>query len=287
MPQRNRFLNNSLGFNLLGTVLAIAVGGIVAALVMTVISETVKGQRAILDRDEAGEFSQYLRGILSSDSVCSKFLNGLSVENAKETELVLRGAGYGDQQDTDIKKGFKFSGLELQEFTYKRHSDNPVSIRVTLESPRGSKIYVNRVVRRLLVQVKMGLASSEASALYRPRFFEVPVFVDGEGKIEACNNDVSAADACQSMGYRWDTGSSPPTCVPDTACVFGGAYVVTSAGSCKAAHAITETCQCPAGYKTLQTGAINIDMSSTTCKKGCDDRVLQHDTVVQCYKCPF
>jgi hypothetical protein len=270
-----------------GTLIAIAVGGIVAALVMTVISETVKGQRAILDRDEAGEFSQYVRGILTSDSMCTKFLSGLSIESKKEADLILKGAGYGDQQEADIGKGFKFSGLELKELTYKRASENPVSMRVTLESPHGSKNYVNRIYRRFLVSVKMGIGGSEASAFYRPRFFDVPVFVDSDGKIEACNNEVSPADSCQAMGYRWDTASSPPSCVPDTACVFGGAYVITSAGSCKAPHVITETCQCPAGFKPLQTGAINVNMSDTVCKKGCDDRVLSHDTVVQCYKCPF
>ncbi len=270
MTQQKRFL--------ITTLIAILIGGAVAALVMTVISQAVKSQRAILDRDEATEFSAYVRGILTSDTLCTKFMNGVELPEG-ERPFQLTGAGYGEQDAADLGKGFKFAedSLEIREFTFANVSENPVSLRVGAQNPR--------VVKRHIVRVKLALTNLALSSEYRPRVFEIPVLVNDSGKIETCNNESNPADACQSLGFRWDVGSSPPVCVPDTACVFGGSYVLNFAGTCKGAHAVTGVCQCPSGFKPLSSGAINISLSATTCKKGCDDHVLYHDTVVQCYRC--
>lgn len=287
MNVRKRFLVSQAGFSLVGTLVAVAIGGIVAALVATVISDSVRGQRAIIDRDEASEFTLFVKNLLMSDTSCNQIMVGKTLAPAGAALLDLPSIGYANQPPTTIGNGYRFSNdtLQIEDFTFENTTTAPVQLKVTLEQPAGSGNYVNRLVRRHMVRVKLAVANVAVRTFYRPRFFEFPVLVNASNEIEACNNEVNAGDACQSMGFRWDTGSNPPVCIPDTACVYGGHYRLDSTGDCVDAHDVTGTCACPAGYDNVEVGATNISAESDPCSKRCDTIRLFHYTTVQCFKC--
>jgi len=272
------------GFSLIGTLVAVAIGGIVAALITTVISEAVRGQRNIVDRDEMSEFSLFIKNVLTTDATCTAVLNGKPFTVGGKTNLDLN-IGYGNQPAAVINKGFVFANdsLEIEELSIEDRSPNTVQFRVGID--QGGTI-TDVTVRRHLARVKLQLKNKATGAMYRPRYFEFPLLHNPTGKrIEMCNNEVNIGDACQAMGFRWETNTIPPRCVMTNACLYGGAYTQTSSGGC-VANPATGACSCPAGpgtnYQPVASGSVNIQR--TACVKGCDS--FRYDVVYQCFWCP-
>lgn len=281
MNRRSYFFDQ--GFSLAGTLLAVVVGGIVAALTATVINEAVRGQRNIVDRDEMSEFALYIKNALNTDVTCSAILNGKKLGTGKVRDLELA-VGYGNQPAAVIKKGFSFADdkLQVEEFTIEDRSSNTVQFKIGLDDGAGH--VTEQTVRRQLARVKLTVKNNSSGTDFRSRFFEVPVLVKtSDQTIEMCNNEVNIGDACQAMGFRWDSTLTPAQCVPSNACLYGGAYTSRRDGTCSAAdqNPATSTCSCPGGYSEVTAGSVNI---SNVCVKGCDR--LNYDTVVQCFLCP-
>lgn len=288
MSRRKPLFFSQLGFGLLGALLAIVAGSAIAALVAMVLSTSVRGQRALADRDETSEFSQFIKSLLMSDTSCTQILKGRKLKLSGESPLEISGMGYANQPPADIKKGYSFAigSLEIRDLTLENTTVNPIQFKLTREEPKDSGKFIDRLVRRHMVRVKLEIASKDGSAFYRPKYFEFPVLLGEGNEIEACNNEVNAGDACQSMGFRWDTNSTPPVCVPGPACLVGGHYRVTSTGACSEAHHFTGECRCPAGFESVEIGATSIAVDNKRpCSKGCDQQILLHNTTVQCFKC--
>lgn len=282
MNRRSSFFQARNGFSLAGTLVAIAIGGVVAAVTATLISQAVRGQRNITERDEMSEFTLFIKNVLYTDSTCSAALTqkAFPIGNASDLELEI---GYADQPSATIKKGFTFAtgALEVDELTLEDRSTNGVKFKIGVADKDGN--ISEQTVRRHLARIKLTVKPSGGSAL-RSRYYEIPVLVNASSKtIEMCNNEVNIGDACQAMGFRWDTALNPPQCVAANSCLYGGAYTSRVNGTCGAAdmNPATSACSCPAGYTAVTAGSVNI---SNICVKGCDR--LNYDTVVQCFLCP-
>ncbi len=283
MNRRSSFLRRTEGFSLTGTLVAVAIGGIVAALTATLISEAVRGQRNIVDRDEMSEFTLFVKNVLNTDSTCTAILNQkpFPVGTTADLELAI---GYGDQPAAVIRKGFTFANgmLEVEEFTIEDRSPSTVQFRIGVSDGAGNT--TEQVVRRHLARVKLTVKNANTGAGYRSRYFEFPLLMNtATNAIEMCNNEVNIGDACQAMGFRWDATVTPPQCVMTNTCLYGGAYTSRRNGTCGAAdqNPATAACSCPAGYTQVTAGSVNI---TNVCVKGCDR--LNYDTVVQCFLCP-
>lgn len=277
------FRSSSRGFSLFGTIIAVAVGGIIAALLTTVISQAIRSKRGIADRDEISEFTNFVKNVLTTDSTCSAALSGKAFEPGGKREFTLT-VGYGGQE-AEIKKGFVFAGddLEVGELSMEDHTPNAVQFKIGIEQDGRIK---DATVRRHLVRIKLQLLNRATGAAHRARYFEVPLLYNSAEKhIEMCNNEINIGAACQAMGFRWDTTSSPPKCAPTNSCLYGGAYTLTSSGGC-VANPATGGCTCPTGpgtnYQAVAAGSVNIQR--TGCFKGCDP--FHYDMVYQCFWCP-
>ncbi len=283
MIQRSSFFSTETGFSLAGTLVAIAIGAIVAAITATLINEAVRGQRSVADRDELSEFVSFVKNVLNTDSTCTAVLNQkpFPVGGAADLELSI---GYGNQPTAVIKKGFTFADdeLEVDELTIEDRTpkDSAAQFKIGVGDASG-KVRV-QTVRRHMARVRLSVKSGSSNV--RTRFLEVPILYNtASKKIEMCNNEVNVGDACQAMGFRWDTTVSPAQCIPTNTCLYGGAYTSRRNGTCGVAdqNPATSACSCPAGYSPVTAGSVNI---STNCAKGCD--TLNYDTVVQCFLCP-
>lgn len=267
----------------MGTLVAILIGGIVAALITTVIGEAVRGQRSVADRDEASEFSLFIKNVLLSDASCTSVLNGKAFKPSGKVELELA-IGYGHQPDAVVKKGFSTEGLEVSELTLEDRSPKAVQFRIGVDQGNGKVSEVT--VRRHLARVKLQFKNRATGALERARYFEFPLLFNVKTeRIEMCNNDVNIGDACQALGFRWESSTIPPRCVMANSCLYGGAYTQTSTGAC-IANPATGACSCPSGpgtnYQPVATGSVNVQR--TACVKGCDP--FRYDVVYQCFWCP-
>ena len=278
------FFRSTKGYSLIGTLVAVAIGGIVAALVTTVITEAVRGQRNIVDRDELTEFTLFIKNVLTTDATCTAVLNRKPFEVGGKRELEMN-IGYGDQPDATVKNGFTFANgaLEVEELSIEDRSPNTVQFKIGIDQGGSIK---EVTVRRHLARVKLQLKNKATGAGYRPRYFEFPLLFNTLNKtVEMCNNEVNIGDACQAMGFRWDTSTSPPKCTMTNACLYGGAFTQTSGGGC-VANPATGSCTCPTGggvsYQAVAAGSVNIQRSG--CFKGCDP--FRYDVVYQCFSCP-
>jgi hypothetical protein len=282
--RRSHFLISTRGFSLTGTLVAVAVGAIVAALITSIITQAVRGKRSVVERDEVSEFTDLIKKALTSDTTCNAALFGKNFSPGGKSDLVLT-LSYADQGETEIKKGFTFAGdnYEIQDFTIEDQTPNPVAFKILIEDEGKVK---ESTVRRHVARIRMKITSRATGASYRERFFEVPLLYNvGDERIEMCNNEINIGDACQAMGFRWDSTSSPPKCEPANSCLYGGAYTLTSSGGC-VANPATGTCSCPSGpgtsYQAVAAGSVNIQR--TGCFKGCDP--FHFDVVYQCFWCP-
>lgn len=271
MRARRFFLTDPSGFSLLSTLVALAIGGVIAYLLTHAINEAVRSQRGVTDRDEITEFTLYVKNILTTDATCSAVLGKTEFPVGGKSALKLN-VGYGDMTDAVLEKGFAFKdgAYEIEELSIEDRTSDPVQF-----------LAGDQPVRRHLARVKLQLKSPGAEAAFRPRFFEFPVLVSGKGRIESCNNEINVGDACQALGFRWDTSVTPPACVVASSCLFGGTYTSTSSGGC-VANPSTGACSCPPGYSAVNAGSVNIQR--TVCTKGCDN--FSYDSVYQCFKCP-
>ncbi len=282
--RRCHFFRSHFGFSLVGTLVAVAIGGIVASLVTTVITEAVRGQRNIVDRDEMSEFTLFVKNVLTTDATCTAVLNHKPFKVGGKRELEMN-IGYASQPSAVVKKGFTFAGgaLEVDELSIEDRSPNTVQFKIGID--QGGTIQ-EVTVRRHLARVKLSLKNTATGAGYRPRYFEFPLLYNtASNTIEMCNNEVNIGDACQAMGFRWDTSTSPPKCTTASACMYGGAFTQTSGGGC-VANPATGACSCPTGagtnYQAVAAGSVNIQRSG--CFKGCDP--FRYDVVYQCFWCP-
>ena len=140
------------GFSLIGTLVAVAIGGIVAALITTVISEAVRGQRNIVDRDELSEFVLFIKNVLTTDATCSAVLTGKKFTAGGKTNLELN-IGYGNQPSAVVKKGFSFANdaLEVAELSIEDRSPNTVNFKIGVEqNGKVSEMSVRRHLVRVL-----------------------------------------------------------------------------------------------------------------------------------------
>jgi hypothetical protein len=268
----------------MGTIAAVAVGGIIAALLTTVISQAVSGRRGLADRDEIRNFTTFVQNALTNDATCTASLSGKSFKPGGKTNFSLN-IGYSAQADAEIKKGFTFDGgnLEVGELSMQDHTPNAVQFKIGIDNDGKVK---EAVVRRHVAKVKLQLINHATGAAHRARYFEIPLLYNvAEKRIEMCNNDINIGDACQAMGFRWDVSSNPPKCIPQNSCMYGGAYTLTSSGGCTA-NPSTGACSCPSGpgtnYQAVAAGSVNIQR--TGCFKGCDP--FHYDMVYQCFWCP-
>lgn len=277
MKRKKGFLSSSQGFSLVSTLVAVAIGGIVASLIATVISDAVRGQRSIIDRDEMSEFALFVKSLVTTDSTCAATLKDISFTPGGSNEISLP-VDYAGQPGP-IGAGFKFAAgaLSVQHLTLEDKGLPPVGFSIpTAAGP----VTVQRYVARL----KLQLAHINGTG-YRARYFEFPVLVDGAHKIRMCNNELNIADACQALGFVWDTSTTPATCKPSGACQTAGTYTtgpgsLFAPGACTVANPVTTDCSCPTGYTGVASGTVNIKQS---CHKGCDG--FTYNTVYQCFRC--
>jgi hypothetical protein len=254
---RRSFFSNQ-GFSIVGTLVALSVGAVIAYLLTHLINEAVRSQRGVMDRDEITEFTLFVKNVLTTDATCSAILAKTPFPVGGRAPLKLP-FGYRDRTDAVFEKGFTFNdgAYEIEEFSIEDRSPKPVQFSSG-----------DITVRRHLARVKLQLKSSGSESPFRPRYFEFPVLVNSSGTIEMCNNDIHIGDACQALGFRWDTSVTPPACVVASSCLFGGSYTSTSSGGCNA-NPSTGACSCPAGYVAVNSGSVNIQR--TVCTKGCDN----------------
>lgn len=285
MIRRSSFLSSIRGFSLAGTLVAVGIGGVVAALTATLISEAVRGKRSVADRDEMSEFTLFVKNVLNTDSTCSAVLSKKPFPVGASADLEIP-MGFGDQPSAVIKKGFTFASglLEVDELTIEDRSPAKSTVQFRIGIDDGAGNVKEQTVRRHLARVKLTVKNQSTGADYRSRYFEFPVLVNKATKtIELCNNEVNIGDACQAMGFRWDATVQPPQCVMTNTCLYGGAYTSRRNGTCGTAdqNPATAACSCPTGYTQVTAGSVNI---ANVCVKGCDR--LNYDTVVQCFLCP-
>ncbi|NJL24337.1 MAG: hypothetical protein HC902_03610 [Calothrix sp. SM1_5_4] len=236
---------------MVGTLVAVAIGGIVASLVATVISDAVKGQRAIIDRDEMSEFALFVKGLLTTDSTCNSLVAGKQFSPGGSTNVSFGPVGYGDNPSAVLQEGFKFSRdtLTVRRLTIEDKGLAPVGFTVPLVDPVSgavNQVAVNRYVARVRLSV-----SHINETIYRDRFFEFPVLVDSTNAIRACNNELNVADACQALGFIWDTSGPTPVCVPQGACLSGGSYAT---GPGAYVNPATGGYSCPSGFTAFDGG---------------------------------
>jgi hypothetical protein len=263
---------------------AVLIGAIVAALLTTVITQAVRGKRSLADRDDVSEFTTFVKTVLTTDSTCTAALNGRAFTPGGKKDLELN-VGYGNQPDAEIKKGFTFAGDDIEVSELSIEDRTPKTVQFTIGIERSGKMREVQV-RRHLARIKLQLSSKATGAAHRARYIEVPVLYNvAEKQIEMCNNELNVGDACQALGFRWDTSASPPRCVMANSCLYGGAYTLTSSGGC-VANPATGACTCPSGpgtkYQAVASGSVNVQR--TGCFKGCDP--FQYDMVYQCFWCP-
>jgi hypothetical protein len=280
---RKQILQSQSGFNVISTLVAVAVGGLIASLVVTIITQAVKGRGQVTERDEMSELALFVKNTLTTDSTCSAVLSGqrFIIGGIHEIQLA---TGYGDQASAILKKGFKFAGgsLEIGDLSIEDRSPGAVEFHVNLTDPKTGAQSDARVQRHM-ARVKLQVLNVSSGSAYRPRYMEFPVLVNAEKKvIQMCNNQMNVGDACQSLGFKWDTSKIPAECVPSNSCLFGGSFVTRTNGTCVTPNPVTGTCGCQPNYSRLAMGSINLNM--VACQKGCDS--LSYDLVNQCYSCP-
>jgi hypothetical protein len=270
-------LRSHLGFSLVSTLVAVAIGGIVATLIASVISDAVRGQRSVVDRDEMSEFALFMKGLVTSDTTCTATLRGSDFTPGGSEKLSVN-TGYADVSGP-IQDGFKFAGgaISVKSLTMEDTGLAPVQIDIP---GGGSTVSVKRYISRIRLQL-----GHVNGTFYRARIFEVPVLVDSTNKVVACNSQLSLSDACQALGFVWDTTTTPPSCKPAGACMTAGTFTTGAGGllsgaACVSKNPVTDDCSCPADYTTVAAGAINIQRN---CKKGCDS--FRYNVVYQCYRC--
>ena len=271
------------GFNIVGTLLAIAIGGIVAALVALVVSRAVRSQHNLPERDDLNEFSTFIKGVLKTDSTCSSALHGQAFKPGGQAELQLN-VGYANATASSLKAGSVISrdNLQIESIRIEDRSPNTIGFKVEIADADGKARIVT--VRRHLARVMIRMKNDKSSEPYKPFSFEFPILYNvSEKKIEMCNNEINIGDACQAMGFRWDATSIPPQCVTTNSCMYGGAYTLKSNGACAAQdqNPATQACSCPVGYTAVSAGSVNL---ISNCAKGCDS--VSYDSVIQCFKCP-
>lgn len=287
MFERRSFLNSHDGFSFIGTLVAIAIGGLIAVLVATLIREAARGQRSLADRDEMSEFVLFVKNMLSSDASCTAALSGKPFRNGGREDLELEIGYLADktaktETKAKVKKGFTFAedSLVIEELSIEDRTPKATTFNISMTDGNGRDKDIK--VERHLARIKLQLANASGGDPYRPRYFEIPVLVNADsGTIEMCNNQINIGDACQALGFRWDTSTIPPTCQAASTCLFGGAYTSTSSGGC-VANPSTGSCNCPEGYTPVLAGSVNIQR--LICAKGCDN--FQYDSVFQCFRCP-
>lgn len=283
MNFRKQILQSRSGFSVVSTLVAVLVGGLIASLVVTIITQAVKSRGAVVERDEMSELALFVKNTLTTDSTCSAVLAGQRFTSGGINEIQLA-TGYGEQGTAVLKKGFKFANnsLEIGDLSIEDRSPGAVEFHVGLADPKTKTVTDSRV-RRHMARVKLQVLNASTGSAYRPRYMEFPVLVNAEKNvIQMCNNQMNVGDACQSLGFKWDTSKIPAECVPSNSCLFGGSFVTRTNGTCVTPNPVTGTCGCQANYSRLAMGSINLSM--VACQKGCDS--LSYDLVNQCYSCP-
>lgn len=292
-------LSNQKGVSLIGTLVAVAIGGLVATLLTTIISEAVRGQRAAITRDEASEFALFLKNLLTqSDESCSIVLKGRPF-TATTTEMQILNVKYATMgtppgSPVTLQKGVQVVDrqLEVESLTME---DNPAggSVRFRTQIDGADTEVERHNIRITLVMKNLAPNPNAPNPIgYRPRYFEIPVLVrPTDNTIVACNNEVNIGDACQNMGFTWTQVGAGYQCVPTSACRFGGAYVTTRGNGC--VRGIDGTaganCGCPPNYTDTTLGTVDITLACQQwCNKGCDwvTPVVNYNVVHQCYICP-
>ncbi len=170
--RRCHFFRSPNGFSLVGTLVAVAIGGIVAALVTTVITEAVRGQRNIVDRDEMSEFTSFVKNVLTTDATCTAVLNRKPFKVGGKRDLEMN-IGFGNQPNAIVKKGFTFASeaLEVDELSIEDRSPHTVQFKIGIDQGGAIK---EVTVRRHLARVNLQLKNKATGAGYRPRYFARP-----------------------------------------------------------------------------------------------------------------
>jgi hypothetical protein len=270
---------------LAGTLVAVAIGAIVASMVATVVSEAVRGQRAVIDRDEMSEFSLHLKQLLTNDSTCLSVLRGVNFPLATGGDVPLAlNVGYQDLAGP-LQEGFLFAGnkLRIAKLRLKDKGITPFLMKAAVTDSAGVTTVrdVRRVMAQVMLQVDSGdfANSPDPKGGYRPRFFEIPVHLDAAGtQILSCNNEFNIADACAAMGFKYNPNPAPGDsfCQPDKACFSGGSY------SSSYNNPATGAQSCPDGFTPFVSGAQNY--AALSCGKNCC--FLQAGNFIyQCLKC--
>lgn len=262
----------SRGFSLVGTLLSVVVGAVLAALLATAVNAYIKSRRVSREHNDLADFYHAVKMLLMTDASCQALLSGLPFSPVFESQLRLA-AGYGENPRGPIGKGFKFSGgkMSVDEFTLTDKGIPPVSFDL-----------LGKSVTRYMARVKLKVMSSDGTD-YSARFFELPVLVDSTThKIKTCNNEFNIGDACEALGFKWESTTS--TCQPSSACLTGGTYIVAAGGlfgdaGCKIANPATRSCTCPQGYSDVPSGSVDV---AQHCGRYC---FSTYNTVHQCLRC--
>ncbi len=260
---------------MVSTLIAVAIGAIVAALVAQVITEAVGGQRAIIDRDEMSEFTLYVKSVLTNDPSCIRSLRGLTFPvTPGETEFEI-GGGYQDLV-APIKKDFEFAAKKLivSKLAISNKGLDPVAMNASVTDAAGTVTV--QPVTRYMARIQLDLKHINGSG-YRPRYFEIPVHVDAANRIVSCNNEFNISDACDALGFEYNPAAAPgePLCQPSKACMSGGSY------GCGYTNPATGGFSCPAGFTEYAAGAHNI--GAVSCGKWCCRPT--HCPTFHCLKC--
>jgi len=245
-------------------------------LVATVVSDAVKSQRSIINRDEMSEFALFVKDQLMTDKTCEAWLTGQSFtpnptmsKSILPQEIVINApGGYGDNTTDKIKQGFTFSlgRIEVKSLTIADKGLKSVPANID-----------GKNTQRFVARVTLTLVNKSGEG-YRSRFFEIPVLVDVDTKtVYKCNAELNLSDACEALGFQFD--KTTQTCAADKdACLNGGTFIDGSGGSgTNVINPATGGLNCPSTFTQTLAGAINI----TSSKKG----DIHYDKVYQCLKC--
>ncbi len=254
------------------TLIAVFTGAVLAAAAAALIGAMLKSG-ANLESDEMADLFNFVRTVLVTDATCSEKLHDIEFVPGRSVPLLLAG-DYG-QNKGPLATGFAFAGerLEIGEFLIEDEGVPPVTLNLNGEN-----------VQRHQARIKLKL-QQRGGGLERVRFYDIPVYVNALKKIVGCNNQFSAAEACATMGFRYDPQSpgAMPKCMPKSACYAGGIYVLTyGAVACRQSNPATNACTCPKGFSDLPAGSVNL--RTVSCGKDCAFTVA--DTVHHCMLCP-
>ena len=270
------------GFGLMEALMALSIAAVVAYLLSTTLSNSMKSQKAVETRADTNLLVDSLMSILQNTTTCDVALQGQTI--------VVGGTNPGVQmkmpdggvvkQGYAIRPGVTVSSLSIVD-------TGAAAVPVKLLS---SGTTYNRHTVKVSVQASVdpNLDISGPKVL-PPKSLTVNVLVDPATKIIArCNQEISVAQVCQDAGGDYDETRPPAKRCIFQACKNGGAYAVTTGDRFAPkdiANPANGAKSCPSGYTAFPINTLN-EQQGYACacgKGGC--ATCYHNQTTTTYSC--